>query len=86
MKVFLIFTAVLIPIYINTHAAAQHRHRSCGSWLQTLGPSRAEFIRKVDSAGSLCRVFVGLRMAVSLRWTALVVLELDQTRRPVSAI
>jgi sulfonate transport system permease protein len=47
---------------------------------QTLGLSRAEFIRKVALPGALPGFFVGLRIAVSLCWTALVVLELINTQ------
>lgn len=80
MKVFLIFTAVLIPIYINTHAALRSIDIGHVELAQTLGLSRAEFIRKVALPGALPGFFVGLRMAVSLCWTALVVLELINTQ------
>ena len=80
MKVFLIFTAVLIPIYINTHAALRSIDIGHVELAQTLGLSRAEFIRKVALPGALPGFFVGLRMAVSLCWTSLVVLELINTQ------
>src|SRR5690606_12665011 len=80
MKVFLIFTAVLIPIYINTHAALRGIDIGHVELAQTLGLSRSEFIRKVALPGALPGFFVGLRMAVSLCWTALVVLELINTQ------
>lgn len=80
MKVFLIFTAVLVPIYINTHAALRGIDIGHVELAQTLGLSRAEFIRKVALPGALPGFFTGLRIAVSLCWTALVVLELINTQ------
>ena len=80
MKVFLIFTAVLVPVYINTHAGLRGIDMGHVELAQTLGVSRATFIRKVALPGALPGFFVGLRMAVSLCWTALVVLELINTQ------
>lgn len=80
MKIFLIFTAVLVPVYINTHAALRGIDIGHVELAQTLGLSRAEFIRKVALPGALPGFFVGLRIAVSLCWTALVVLELINTQ------
>ncbi|WP_428145455.1 ABC transporter permease [Delftia acidovorans] len=80
MKIFLIFTAVLVPVYINTHAALRGIDIGHVELAQTLGVSRAEFIRKVALPGALPGFFVGLRIAVSLCWTALVVLELINTQ------
>jgi sulfonate transport system permease protein len=80
MKIFLIFTAVLVPVYINTHAALRGIDAGHVELAQTLGLSRAEFIRKVALPGALPGFFVGLRIAVSLCWTALVVLELINTQ------
>lgn len=80
MKIFLIFTAVLVPVYINTHAALRGIDIGHVELAQTLGLSRGTFIRKVALPGALPGFFVGLRMAVSLCWTALVVLELINTQ------
>lgn len=80
MKIFLIFTAVLVPVYLNTHAALRGIDIGHVELAQTLGLSRAEFIRKVALPGALPGFFVGLRIAVSLCWTALVVLELINTQ------
>lgn len=80
MKVFLIFTAVLVPVYINTHAALRGIDIGHVELAQTLGLSRATFVRKVALPGALPGFFVGLRMAVALCWTALVVLELINTQ------
>ncbi|HUD33461.1 MAG TPA: ABC transporter permease [Variovorax sp.] len=80
MKVFLIFTAVLIPIYINTHAALRGIDIGHVELARTLGLSRGEFICKVALPGALPGFFVALRLAVALCWTALVVLELINTQ------
>ncbi len=80
MKIFLIFTAVLVPIYINTHAALRGIDIGHDELAQTLGLTRSEFIRKVALPGALPGFFVALRLSVSLCWTALVVLELINTQ------
>lgn len=80
MKVFLIFTAVLVPVYINTHAALRGIDIGHVELARTLGLTRAEFIRKVALPGALPGFFVSLRLAVTLCWTALVVLELINTQ------
>ncbi len=79
MKVFLIFTAVLVPVYINTHAALRGIDIAYIELARTLGLARSEFIRKVALPGALPGFFVALRLAVALCWTALVVLELITT-------
>ncbi len=80
MKIVLIFTAVLVPIYLNTHAALRGIDSKHVELAQSLGLSRGEFIRKVALPSALPGFFVGLRIAVSLSWTALVVLELINTQ------
>lgn len=80
MKVFLIFTAVLVPVYINTHAALRGIDIRHIELARTLRLTRWEFIRKVALPGALPGFFVSLRLAVALCWTALVVLELVNTQ------
>ena len=80
MKVALIFTAVLIPVYVNTHAALRGIDVRHVELARTLGLTRWEFVRKVALPGALPGFFVGLRLAVALSWTALVVLELVNTQ------
>lgn len=80
MKVFLIFTAVLVPVYINTHAALRGIDIGHVELATTLGLTRREFIRKVALPAALPGFFVALRLAVALCWTALVVLELINTQ------
>ncbi|TCR80205.1 ABC transporter permease [Rhizobium sp. BK376] len=80
MKIFLIFTAVLVPVYINTHAALRAIDIGHVELAQTLGLTRLEFIRHVALPGALPGFFVALRLAVAISWTALVVLELVNTQ------
>jgi sulfonate transport system permease protein len=80
MKIFLIFTAVLVPVYINTHAALRGIDIGHVELARTLGLTRAEFVRRVAFPGALPGFFVSLRLAVTLCWTALVVLELINTQ------
>ncbi|MFL6714808.1 MAG: ABC transporter permease [Burkholderiaceae bacterium] len=75
MKVALIAVSVLVPIYINTHAALRGIDVRHVELAQTVGLSRAEFIWKVALPGALPGFFTGLRLAVTTCWTALVVLE-----------
>jgi sulfonate transport system permease protein len=75
MKVALIALSVLVPVYINTHAALRGIDLRHVELAQTVGLSRAEFIRRVALPGALPGFFTGLRLAVTTCWTALVVLE-----------
>lgn len=75
MKVALIAVSVLVPIYINTHASLRGIDVRHVELAQTVGLSRAEFIRRVALPGALPGFFTGLRLAVTTCWTALVVLE-----------
>ncbi|MDD2545801.1 MAG: ABC transporter permease [Burkholderiaceae bacterium] len=75
MKVALIATSVMVPVYINTHAALRGIDLRYVELAQTVGLGRREFIRRVALPGALPGFFTGLRLAVTLCWTALVVLE-----------
>lgn len=75
MKVALIAGSVLIPVYINTHAALRGIDIRYVELARTVGLSRREFIRRVALPGALPGFFTGLRLAVTTCWTALVVLE-----------
>ncbi|ABL72174.1 MULTISPECIES: ABC transporter permease [Paracoccus] len=80
MKIFIIFTAVLVPVYVNTHAALRGIDIGHVELARTLGLTRSEFIRNVALPGALPGFFVSLRLAVTLCWTSLVVLELINTQ------
>ncbi|WP_255375453.1 ABC transporter permease [Saccharomonospora sp. CUA-673] len=75
MKVAVIASGVFVPIYINTHAALRGIDMRYVELARTTGLRRAEFIRRVALPGALPGFFTGLRLAVTMCWTALVVLE-----------
>ncbi|MGV0834983.1 ABC transporter permease [Mycolicibacterium thermoresistibile] len=75
MKIVIIATSVLIPVYINTTAHLKGVDLRHVELAQTVGLSRGEFIRKVALPGALPGFFTGLRLAVTISWTALVVVE-----------
>jgi sulfonate transport system permease protein len=75
MKVSIIALGVLIPIYINTHAALKSIDRRYVELGQTVGLSRWRFLRHIVLPASLPGFFTGLRLAVTNAWTALVVVE-----------
>jgi sulfonate transport system permease protein len=83
MKVALITASVLVPVYINTHAALRAIDIRHVELARTVRLSRAEFVRRVALPGALPGFFTGLRLAVTTCWTALVVLEQINTTRGV---
>ncbi|MBF6078319.1 ABC transporter permease [Nocardia beijingensis] len=75
MKLVVITTSVAIPIYLNTHAHLRSVDARYVELAQTVGLSRWEFIRRIALPGSLPGFFTGLRLAVTISWLALVVVE-----------
>jgi sulfonate transport system permease protein len=75
MKVTIIALGVFIPIYINTHASLRGIDNRYVELAETVRLSRASFIGRVVLPGALPGFFVGLRLAVTHAWTALVVVE-----------
>ncbi|MCX5045067.1 ABC transporter permease [Aldersonia sp. NBC_00410] len=75
MKIIVITTSVLIPVYINTHAQLRGVDGRYVELAETVGLSRWQFVRHVALPGSLPGFFTGLRMAVTISWLALVVVE-----------
>jgi sulfonate transport system permease protein len=75
MKVAVIATSVLVPIYINTHAGLRGIDHRYVELAQTTEMGRTEFVRRVALPGALPGFLTGLRLAVTMCWTALVVLE-----------
>lgn len=86
MKVALIALSVLVPVYINTHAALRGIDVRHVELAHTVGLSRAEFIRRVALPGALPGFFTGLRLAVTTCWTALVVLEQINTTEGIGYV
>lgn len=75
MKVTVIALGVMVPIYINTHAALRSIDRRFVELGQTVALSRKRFIRDIVIPASLPGFFTGLRLGVTGAWTALVVVE-----------
>ncbi|MEV6139737.1 ABC transporter permease [Nocardia sp. NPDC051990] len=75
MKLIVITTSVAIPIYINTHAQLRGVDSHYVELAATVGLSRWSFIRRIALPGSLPGFFTGLRLAVTISWLALVVVE-----------
>ncbi|MFE7802240.1 ABC transporter permease [Nocardia sp. NPDC057440] len=75
MKLLVITTSVAIPIYLNTHAQLRSVDSRYVELAATVGLSRWGFIRRIALPGSLPGFFTGLRLAVTIAWLALVVVE-----------
>ncbi|WP_407443113.1 ABC transporter permease [Rhodococcus sp. (in: high G+C Gram-positive bacteria)] len=75
MKILLIALSVFVPIYINTYSALRGIDSRYVELAETLDLSRAQFVRRVALPGALPGFFTGLRMAVTVAWLALVVVE-----------
>lgn len=75
MKLIVITASVFVPVYINTHAHLRGVDARYVELAQTVGLSRWGFIRRVALPGSLPGFFTGLRLAVTISWLALVVVE-----------
>jgi sulfonate transport system permease protein len=75
MKITMIALSVFVPIYINTHAALRGVDSRYVELAESVGLSRRRFIQQVALPGALPGFFVGLRLAVTISWTALVVVE-----------
>ncbi|GGK68489.1 ABC transporter permease [Nocardia camponoti] len=75
MKLIVITTSVLIPVYINTHAYLRSVDARYVELAETVGLSRWGFLRCIALPGSLPGFFLGLRLAVTISWLALVVVE-----------
>jgi len=75
MKIIMIALSVFVPVYINTHAALRGVDLRFVELAESVGLSRREFVRRVALPGALPGFFTGLRLAVTVSWTALVVVE-----------
>jgi len=83
MKIAVISLSVLIPVYINTHAALRGIDLRLVELARTVGLGRLEFVRRVALPGALPGFFTGLRLAVTTCWTSLVVLEQINTTKGI---
>ncbi|WP_433410065.1 ABC transporter permease [Saccharomonospora azurea] len=75
MKIAVIVGGVVVPVYLNTHAGLRGIDVRYVELARTTGLRRSEFVRLVALPGALPGFFTGLRLAVTMCWTALVVLE-----------
>lgn len=75
MKVLTIAVTVFVPIYIHTHNALRAIDLRHVELAETLGLSRAAFVRHVVLPGALPGLMLGLRFGVTAAWLALVVVE-----------
>ncbi|UYN99134.1 MAG: ABC transporter permease [Devosia sp.] len=75
MKVTTIALSVIIPIYIHTHNGLRSIDSKYVELAETLRMSQKDFILQVVLPGALPGFLLGLRFAVTLCWTSLVVVE-----------
>lgn len=74
-KVVIIALGVFVPIYLNLVSSLSGIDNRYVELAQVAGLTRWQFIRQVVFPGALPGFFVGLRLAVTGSWLALVVLE-----------
>jgi len=75
MKIIVIVAAVFVPIYLNTYAGLRNIDGRYVELAESLGLSRAQFIRRVALPGALPGFFTGLRLGVTMSWLVLAVVE-----------
>jgi sulfonate transport system permease protein len=75
MKVAVIAVAAFFPIYIQTHSALRAIDLRYVELAETLGLSRAQFLRRIIIPGALPGFLLGLRFGATAAWLALVVVE-----------
>ncbi|SEB77607.1 sulfonate transport system permease protein [Rhodococcus pyridinivorans] len=74
-KILLIALSVFVPVYINTYSSLRGIDARYVELAETLDLSRAQFVRRIALPGALPGFFTGLRLAVTISWLALVVVE-----------
>ncbi|MEV8193433.1 ABC transporter permease [Rhodococcus pyridinivorans] len=75
MKILLVALSVFVPVYINTYSSLRGIDARYVELAETLDLSRAQFVRRIALPGALPGFFTGLRLAVTISWLALVVVE-----------
>lgn len=75
MKVVTIGLTVFFPVYLHTHAALRTIDVRYVELARTVRLSRWQFIRRVALPGSLPGFLLGVRLAVTSAWLALIVVE-----------
>jgi sulfonate transport system permease protein len=75
MKVLTVALAVTVPVYLHTYAGLRSIDARYVELAQTVHLTRAAFIRKVALPGALPGFLMGLRLAITSAWLAIVVVE-----------
>lgn len=75
MRTFVMTIGVIVPIYIHTHNGLRSIDIRYVELAETLRMSQLDFIRKVVIPGALPGFLLGMRFALTLCWTVLVVVE-----------
>ena len=75
MKVITIALAVFVPVYIHTHNGLRSIEGRYAELAETLGVTRADFVRHVILPGAMPGFLLGMRFAVTSSLLALVVVE-----------
>lgn len=75
MKISTVALAVMVPVYLHTHAGLRSIDARYVELAQTVRLTRTEFIRKVALPGALPGFLMGLRLAITAAWLSLVVVE-----------
>jgi sulfonate transport system permease protein len=75
MKVLTVALAVLTPVYIHTHSALRSIDARFVELAETVNLTRWQFIRRVALPGALPGFLMGIRLATTASWLALVVVE-----------
>ncbi|WP_199884347.1 ABC transporter permease [Streptomyces sp. CB02488] len=75
MKITMIVLCVYLPVYLNTYASLRGIDSRYVELAETLALNRWTFIRAVVLPGALPGFFLGLRLAATGSWLALVIIE-----------
>ena len=75
MKVITIALGVFVPVYIHTHNGLRTIDSRYVELAETVGLTRARFLRHVVLPGALPGFLLGMRFAVTAAWLSLVVVE-----------
>ncbi|MCA3456854.1 MAG: ABC transporter permease [Methylocystis sp.] len=85
-KVTLITLSVLMPIYINTYGGIRNVDQRLIEVARTLGLGYWSQVRHIVIPGALPNFFVGLRVALTNAWTALVFAETINSQQGLGAL
>ena len=75
MKVLTVALAVTVPVYLHTYGGLRSIDARYVELAQTVHLTRTSFIRRVALPGALPGFLMGLRLAITSAWLAIVVVE-----------